>query len=245
MITVQHQYWNFKHEGLPNYPGGSNQSIDIEIRKMGKDFVNPTHDFLSQVRNSLDMIKNIVLPGFYWLTLAVIFVAGAHISNVLALGYFIGAFIFLWEGSDFYLRPIRSIRKRWFALIAFNVTNIVMRVTLQMIGCLFTDFLNKYCCWLIHVFGVSCATSTFLMSADAEFEEATNSCPAVSVEVSVVWDAMCFAFLIIQYRIFCSYFFLHIINDTKASYLLASRWVEEGNRKDAYPFVFKFASHFI
>ena len=37
---------------------------------------------------------------------------------------------------------------------------------------------------------------------------------------------VCFAFLIIQYRVFQSHYFCHIINDTKASTILASRGAE-------------------
>lgn len=223
MITIHHQYWNFKYESVPNYPGGSNLSVTVETKKLKKNFVNPTHDFLSNTRNSSDYIKYFVIPGFYWLTLAVIFIAGAHINDVLAIGYFVGAFIFLWEGSDFYIRPIQSIRTRWFALIIFCVINVVARRSLQLIGCLFINFLTKYCCWLVHLFGINCSISTFLMSADMETIQGEGSCPVVTVEVEVVWDAICFSFLIIQYRIFCSYYFLHIVNDTKASYILASR----------------------
>lgn len=37
---------------------------------------------------------------------------------------------------------------------------------------------------------------------------------------------VCFAFLIVQYRVFQSHYFCHIINDTKASTILASRGAE-------------------
>lgn len=38
-----------------------------------------------------------------------------------------------------------------------------------------------------------------------------------------MWDAWCFAFLILQYRVFQSHYFCHIVNDTKATTILASR----------------------
>ena len=38
-----------------------------------------------------------------------------------------------------------------------------------------------------------------------------------------MWDVWCFAFLILQYRVFQSHYFCHIVNDTKATTILASR----------------------
>lgn len=43
---------------------------------------------------------------------------------------------------------------------------------------------------------------------------------------TIIWDVVCFAFLIIQYRVFQSHYFCHVINDTKASTILASRGAE-------------------
>lgn len=46
----------------------------------------------------------------------------------------------------------------------------------------------------------------------------------VPVEDSgLFWDGVCFAFLIIQRRLFSSHYFCHVINEAKASLILASR----------------------
>lgn len=45
-------------------------------------------------------------------------------------------------------------------------------------------------------------------------------------QASIIWDVVCFAFLIVQYRVFQSHYFCHIVNDTKASTILASRGAE-------------------
>lgn len=42
----------------------------------------------------------------------------------------------------------------------------------------------------------------------------------------MVWDALCFAFLIMQKRLFKSYYFFHIVDETKAMSILASRGAE-------------------
>jgi piezo-type mechanosensitive ion channel component 1/2 len=46
----------------------------------------------------------------------------------------------------------------------------------------------------------------------------------VPVEDSgLFWDGVCFAFLIVQRRLFSSHYFCHVINEAKASLILASR----------------------
>lgn len=221
LLLVNRQKRVFTLENIPDYPGGSNKSVVKDISNLGKvEFENPTHDFLSHIRNYLDIFKHAILCGFYWVTLAVVFLAGTNISDVLAIGYLIGAFMFLWEGSDFYLRPIRSIISRWKWLLAYNVANIVIKTSLQMVGCLFMETLQMKCCWLVHLLGISCTSKDIvtIMSADPG-----NECTAITVQSVLLWDAICFAFLIFQLRIFKSYYFCHIITDTSANNILASR----------------------
>ncbi|ALC38217.1 Piezo [Drosophila busckii] len=210
-----------------DYPGGSNRSVVNDIAQLGRvPFDNPTHDFCSYIRNYSDILKNGVLCGFYWFTLAVVFLAGTNIADLLALGYLIGAFVFLWQGSDFYLRPIKLIISRWKWLLAFNVANILIKTSFQMAGCLFMTTLTTHCCWLVHMLGITCSSTVFKESLHITEEipelDATG-CPKISHHVVLLWDAICFAFIIFQLRIFKSHYFCHIITDTKANNILASR----------------------
>ncbi|XP_065355463.1 piezo-type mechanosensitive ion channel component [Calliphora vicina] len=224
LLLVNRQKRVFTLENVPNYPGGSNKSVIKDIANLDKvDFENPTHDFLSHIRNYLDIFKHAVLCGFYWVTLAVVFLAGTNISDFLAIGYLIGAFMFLWEGSDFYLRPIRSITTRWKWLLAYNVTNIVIKTSLQMVGCLFMDTLQMKCCWAVHLLGISCSSKDIMSEITSD---TANGCPSITVQSVLLWDAICFAFLIFQLRIFKSHYFCHIISDTRANNILASRGAE-------------------
>lgn len=54
----------------------------------------------------------------------------------------------------------------------------------------------------------------------------SNPCQVSYEEASLFWDGMCFAFLIIQRRIFSSYYFFHLIKEIKAQQVLASRGAE-------------------
>ncbi|XP_032592573.1 piezo-type mechanosensitive ion channel component isoform X2 [Drosophila grimshawi] len=211
-----------------DYPGGSNRSVIADIAQLGRvPFDNPTHDFCSYIRNYSDILKNGVLCGFYWFTLAVVFLAGTNIADLLALGYLIGAFIFLWQGSDFYLRPITTIISRWKWLLAFNVANILIKTSFQMAGCLFMTPLTTHCCWLVHMLGITCTSNVLkeqlLLSEEADLHVGPDECPKITHQIVLLWDAICFAFIIFQLRIFKSHYFCHIITDTKANNILASR----------------------
>ncbi|KAH8298058.1 hypothetical protein KR018_005770 [Drosophila ironensis] len=212
-----------------DYPGGSNRSVTADIAQLGRvPFDNPTHDFCSYIRNYSDILKNGVLCGFYWFTLAVVFLAGTNIADLLALGYLIGAFVFLWQGSDFYLRPIHTILSRWKWLLAFNVANILIKTSFQMAGCLFMTQLTTNCCWLVHMLGITCTSSNepiehILLAEDSVVGLAPGECPKITHQVVLLWDTICFAFIIFQLRIFKSHYFCHIITDTKANNILASR----------------------
>lgn len=91
------------------YAGGSNKDIikDADII----DFVNPVPDFVTTIKNWLDIWKRIVFIAFLWIILAIIFLTGTNRVNVFSIGYLIGTFIFLWQGSDLFLRPIANIVK--------------------------------------------------------------------------------------------------------------------------------------
>ncbi|EDW25357.1 GL26552 [Drosophila persimilis] len=228
-----------RYASKDDYPGGSNRSVISDIAQLGRTpFDNPTHDFCSYIRNYSDILKNGVLCGFYWFTLAVVFLAGTNIADLLALGYLIGAFVFLWQGSDFYLRPINTIISRWKWLLAFNVANILIKTSFQMAGCLFMTPLTTHCCWLVHMLGITCTSNVLkeplMLTEETDLILAPGECPKITHQVVLLWDTICFAFIIFQLRIFKSHYFCHIITDTKANNILASRGADiiEGLRQN-------------
>lgn len=50
-----------------------------------------------------------------------------------------------------------------------------------------------------------------------------DECELPEGEAGIVWDAICFTFLLAQRRVFVSYYFLYIVADLKTSKILASR----------------------
>ncbi|KAJ6634483.1 Piezo-type mechanosensitive ion channel component 2, partial [Pseudolycoriella hygida] len=128
-------------------------------------------------------------------------------------------------GADFYLRPIYTIIRYWSYLIGYNIFVIGMKALLQIPACIFTSEMESIC-WLNQLFGISCIRKFNQIATD-------STCKVPSEGIGLVWDGICFAFLLLQLRIFQSYYFCHIINESKASTILASRGAEliEGLRR--------------
>lgn len=149
VFRIEARYEN----SVVSYPGGSNKSVLNDIDQLGTvPFNNPTHDFIDKIRNYLDILKRCVFVLFFWAALAIVFLTGTSRVNILSIGYIIGSFIFLWQGTDFYLRPINIIITWWNYLIAYNVSVVAIKSFIQLVGCLALNLesINSYC-WLVQV----------------------------------------------------------------------------------------------
>ncbi|XP_070500560.1 piezo-type mechanosensitive ion channel component isoform X4 [Chironomus tepperi] len=221
-----------------NFPGGSNKSILQDIDQLGVvPFDNPTHDFIDKIRNYLDILKRFIFIIFFWATLAIVFLTGTSRVNLLSLGYIIGSFIFLWQGTDFYLRPIYVILRWWNYLIAYNVSVVAIKTLIQLVGCLVLRLsLTDSGCTFIQLFGVTCICRTKYSSGDSQDDpQLPDNCKVPLEDGGLFWDGVCFAFLILQRRMFSSHYFCHVINEAKASLILASRGnelIEELRKKE-------------
>lgn len=226
-----------------DYPGGHNYSVFTDMEK--PHFVNPIGDYVSQTHTWLDVIKRGIMSSLLWICLSIMFLAGTNRTNLFSLGYLVGAFMFLWQGSDFYLRPIRTILKWWNVLIGYNISVIILKTVFQGIGCVyinevgfiilnrrrigFISFLFSYrqiegpACWLAQLLGIACLKK-FKSSTTRSYDNGV--CQVPREDIGMVWDALCFAFLIMQKRLFKSYYFFHIVDETKAMSILASRGAE-------------------
>ncbi|XP_025418980.1 piezo-type mechanosensitive ion channel component-like isoform X9 [Sipha flava] len=205
------------------YPGGTNRSIIEEAEK--PSFINPVPDFVTHIRSWLDILKRIVLIGFIWFTLAIVFLAGTNRVNLFSLGYLIGSFIFLWQGNDYYLRPVNVILKWWNKLILYNITVIFLKAILQIPGCIYMNYMKMNACWMIQLFGISCIQK-FSTNHPAVTPSENEDCEIPVEHVGLAWDILCFGFLIFQRRLFNSHYFFRIVDETKAMAILASRGAE-------------------
>ncbi|RXG55451.1 Piezo-type mechanosensitive ion channel component [Armadillidium vulgare] len=89
-----------------SYDGGSNHEIVYDDMT---NLVNPIPDFITYNRTVLDKVKSVIFFSSYWVTLAVMFLSGTNRTTLFAMGYVLCAFVFLWQGNEFYLRPLSTI----------------------------------------------------------------------------------------------------------------------------------------
>ncbi|XP_043514793.1 piezo-type mechanosensitive ion channel component isoform X5 [Frieseomelitta varia] len=204
------------------FPAGHNYSVYQNMEK--PNFVNPVKDYVSHIHSWLDIVKRGVLISLMWITLSIMFLAGTERTNLFSLGYLIGAFVFLWQGSDFYLRPVKTILRWWNFLIGYNVTVIFFKALLQGVGCVLIDQLQLLTCPLIQLFGITCLRKFRSAVGDITLEK--FDCEVPQEDIGMVWDGLCFGFLLFQKRLFKSYYFFHIVDETKAMSILASRGAE-------------------
>lgn len=50
-----------------------------------------------------------------------------------------------------------------------------------------------------------------------------HSCSLPVGEAGIIWDSICFLFLLLQRRVFLSFYFLHVVTELQASAKQASR----------------------
>ncbi|VVC99865.1 unnamed protein product [Leptidea sinapis] len=211
-----------------HYLGGSNRE-DIGKDWETPEFVNPVPDFLGYVGSWLDVVKRMVFLGMLWVTLAIMFMTGTNRVNLFSMGYLIGSFIFLWQGTDFYLRPKHAILLWWSWLVRYNVCVVVVKAALQIPGCIFNSAMQQHACWVVQLLGIGCVDK-FAGGNIARFlkmhYDKDTVCSVPQEDIGLAWDGVCFAFLILQRRLFHSYYFYRVIDESKATTVLASRGAE-------------------
>lgn len=57
-------------------------------------------------------------------------------------------------------------------------------------------------------------------------QQSSKQCELPSDEAGIIWDGVCFCFLLLQRRVFRSHYFLYVVLDLQTTQLLASRHVD-------------------
>ncbi|KAK0137757.1 Piezo-type mechanosensitive ion channel component 2 [Merluccius polli] len=179
----------------------------------------PVNNFL-HCRSYLDMAKVFMFSYFFWLVLCLIFITGTTRISIFCLGYLVACFYFMLFGSSLLMQPVRYILRLWDWLIGYTCLVIAMKNLLSLGSCAYLDSLLKSGCWLIQAFSMFCTIKGY------DVPEPDDDCELPEGEAGIVWDAICFTVLLVQRRVFLSYYFLYVVSDLKASKILASRGAE-------------------
>ncbi|XP_077592655.1 piezo-type mechanosensitive ion channel component 2-like isoform X2 [Stigmatopora nigra] len=173
-------------------------------------------------RSYLDMLKIIIFSYMFWFVLTIIFITGTTRISIFCMGYLVACFYFLLVGGELLLKPVPSILLYWDCLIGYNVFVITMKNVLSILACGFIKSLVLKHCWLVQLFSLACTIRGY---AKPE-QESSKQCELPSDEAGIVWDGVCFCFLLLQRRVFRSHYFLYVVLDLQNTQLLASRGAE-------------------
>uniref|UniRef100_A0A8C9RSJ5 Piezo-type mechanosensitive ion channel component 2a, tandem duplicate 2 n=1 Tax=Scleropages formosus TaxID=113540 RepID=A0A8C9RSJ5_SCLFO len=195
---------------------GDNVEICRDLDAASFSQHNPVPDFI-YCRSYLDMLKVIIFSYLFWFVLTIIFITGTTRISIFCMGYLVACFYFLLFGGNLLLKPIKSILHFWDFLIAYNVFVITMKNILSIVACGYIKALVANSCWLIQLFSLACTIKGYSRP------EPNKQCELPSDEAGIIWDSICFAFLLLQRRVFMSYYFLHVVADIRSSQVLASR----------------------
>ncbi|XP_072587457.1 piezo-type mechanosensitive ion channel component 1 isoform X4 [Vulpes vulpes] len=172
-------------------------------------------------RSYLDMLKVAVFRYLFWLVLVVVFVTGATRVSVFGLGYLLACFYLLLFGTSLLQKHTRTRLVLWDCLILYNVTVIISKNMLSLLSCVFVEQMQSNFCWVIQLFSLVCTVKGYY--DPKEMLSRDRDCLLPVEEAGVLWDSICFLFLLLQRRVFLSRYFLHVSAELQATALQASR----------------------
>ncbi|XP_054602750.1 piezo-type mechanosensitive ion channel component 2 isoform X5 [Nothobranchius furzeri] len=220
--SLQRQIFDDENKAAVRLMAGDNVEICRDLDAASFSVHNPVPDFI-HCRSYLDMLKVIMFSYLFWFVLTIIFFTGTTRISVFCMGYLVACFYFLLFGGNLLLKPIKKILHYWDFLIAYNIFVITMKNILSILACGYITSLVKNHCWLIQFFSLACTIKGYNTTLDID---SRKSCELPKDEAGIIWDSICFAFLLLQRRVFMSYYFLHVVADIRASQILASRGAE-------------------
>uniref|UniRef100_A0A8C3IIS5 Piezo-type mechanosensitive ion channel component n=1 Tax=Chrysemys picta bellii TaxID=8478 RepID=A0A8C3IIS5_CHRPI len=217
--SLQWQVFKDENKACVRIEAGDNVEISRELDPAALSQYSPVPNFI-HCRSYLDMAKVVVFGYHFWFVLCLIFITGTTRINIFCLGYLMACFYFMIFGSSLLLKPVKNILRLWDYLIAYTALVIVMKNLLAIGACAYLDKLLRNHCWLIQIFGMFCTIPGYDLALPED-----EKCELPENEAGIVWDAISFTFLLVQRRVFMSYYFLYIVADLKAAKILASRYM--------------------
>ncbi|XP_018115987.1 piezo-type mechanosensitive ion channel component 1 isoform X2 [Xenopus laevis] len=195
---------------------------NVEEIEAPKDRPNPVPNFIN-CQSYLDMVKVAVFRYLFWFVLAVVFITGATRISVFGLGYLMSCFYFLLSGTTLLQKPMKAKLVLWDCLVLYNITVILSKNMLSLLSCVFVQQMQTNFCWVIQLFSLVCTVKGYYNPQDMNKD---RDCSLPVEEAGIIWDSICFLFLLLQRRVFLSCYFRHVVLDLRASSLQTSRGFE-------------------
>uniref|UniRef100_A0A8D3EDY2 Piezo type mechanosensitive ion channel component 1 (Er blood group) n=1 Tax=Scophthalmus maximus TaxID=52904 RepID=A0A8D3EDY2_SCOMX len=209
LICASQQWKVFECEHTEEWmvPAGENKD---DPEPMEGRLFNPAPNFIN-CRSYLDMAKVLVFRYLFWFVLSVVFVTGATRISVFGLGYLLACFFFLLFGTQLLVKPSRTRLALWDCLIIYNVAVIISKNMLSILACVFVFEMQKGFCWVIQLFSLVCTVKGYYDPVS------DKTCSLPVEEAGIMWDSICFLCLLLQRRVFLSFYFLHVTAELQAS----------------------------
>ncbi|KAM4018686.1 piezo-type mechanosensitive ion channel component 1 isoform 1-T1 [Anomaloglossus baeobatrachus] len=221
LLLCVSQQWkvfvNEKKEEWYTVAGENSEQIEFPGARpnLAPNFIN--------CRSYLDMLKVVVFRYLFWFVLAIVFITGATRISVFGLGYLMSCFYLLLFGMALLQKPVKARLVLWDCLIIYNITVILSKNLLSLLSCVFVHQMQNNFCWVIQLFSLVCTVKGYYNPREID---KGHVCPLPVEEAGIIWDSICFFFLLLQRRVFLSSYFLHVVSDLRASSQQASRGFE-------------------
>uniref|UniRef100_A0A8C4XZG2 Piezo type mechanosensitive ion channel component 1 (Er blood group) n=1 Tax=Gopherus evgoodei TaxID=1825980 RepID=A0A8C4XZG2_9SAUR len=217
LLCASQQWQVFTAERTEEWLRAAGENTDQLELARGRP--NPVPNFIN-CRSYLDMLKVVVFRYFFWFVLVVVFITGATRISIFGLGYLLACFYLLLFGTAMLRKPAKARLMLWDCLILYNVTVIISKNMLSLLSCVFVQQMQSNFCWVIQLFSLVCTVKGYY---DPKEMGKDQDCSLPVEEAGIIWDSICFFFLLLQRRVFLSYYFLHVMTELQASALQASR----------------------
>uniref|UniRef100_A0A3B5M3T1 Piezo type mechanosensitive ion channel component 1 (Er blood group) n=1 Tax=Xiphophorus couchianus TaxID=32473 RepID=A0A3B5M3T1_9TELE len=221
LLMCASQQWKvFECEKQEEWMVQAGENTD-EPDPMEGQLFNPAPNFIN-CRSYLDMVKVLVFRYFFWFVLSMVFITGATRISVFGLGYLIASFFFLLFGTKLLVKPSRVRLMLWDCLIIYNVAVIISKNALSILACVFVSEMQARFCWVIQLFSLVCTVKGYYDPAAVS----GDTCSLPVEEAGILWDSLCLLCLLLQRRVFLSFYFLHVTTELQAFAKQASRGFE-------------------
>ncbi|XP_067904575.1 piezo-type mechanosensitive ion channel component 2-like [Heterodontus francisci] len=220
--SMQWQVFEDENTAAVRMSAGDNVEIGRCLDTASVSQYIPVANFL-HCRSYLDMLKVVVFSYLFWFVLCLIFITGTSRINIFCMGYLVACFYFMLFGGRLLLKPVKVVLRHWDYLIGYTILVIVTKNVFAIGSCVYLKSLLEKNCWVVQTFGMACTIKEYDLPNTANLHE---GCEVPNKQAGIIWDSICFLFLLAQRRVFLSYYFLHVVADLKASKLLAARGAE-------------------
>ncbi|XP_041256394.1 piezo-type mechanosensitive ion channel component 1 isoform X6 [Onychostruthus taczanowskii] len=219
LLCVAQQWRVFEAERSEPWLQAAGDNSDRLDRE--QEHHNPTPNFI-YCKSYLDMVKVVVFHYFFWVVLVVVFITGTNRISLFGLGYVLACFYLLLSGTAMLRKPARARLVLWDCLILYNIAVIISKNMLSLLSCVFVQQMQSRFCWVIQLFSLVCTVKGYY---NPKAMPKDHDCTLPVEEAGIIWDSICFFFLLLQRRIFLSSYYLHVMWNLRASALQASRGV--------------------